>query len=48
MPRVGLKPTIPVFECQKTVLTLDCMATVIRIKHARNEIYAVNFLHVLT
>jgi hypothetical protein len=28
MPRVGLEPTIPVFERAKTVHVLDCVAAV--------------------
>jgi hypothetical protein len=31
MPRVGFKPTSPVFKQAKTVHALDCMATVISI-----------------
>jgi hypothetical protein len=29
MPRVGYEPTIPVFERAKTLLDLECAATVI-------------------
>jgi hypothetical protein len=29
MPRMGLEPTIPVFERAKTVYALDCAVTVI-------------------
>jgi hypothetical protein len=32
MPQVGFEPMIPVFERAKTVLTLDCAATVIGLK----------------
>jgi hypothetical protein len=33
MPKVGLEPTIPVFEGAKTVHALDCAATVIGEEH---------------
>jgi hypothetical protein len=39
MPQVGLKLTIPIFEWQKTVHTLDCMTTVIRKKRVQEIKY---------
>jgi hypothetical protein len=33
MPRMDFEPTTPVFEWAKTVPDLDCVATLIRIKH---------------